>query len=70
MLTGIKKKPLVYWQAPPKSRLRLRLAQRGRPWCGWGSRPVVSRDATVAAMLAALGAKGVMLVPQGVVLAS
>ena len=35
-----------------------------------GSRPVVSRDATVAAVLAALGAKGVMLVPQGVVLAS
>jgi DNA-binding XRE family transcriptional regulator len=37
---------------------------------GSGSQPVVSRDATVGAVLAALGAKGVMLVPRGVVLAS
>jgi transcriptional regulator with XRE-family HTH domain len=34
-----------------------------------GQHPVVSRDATVAAVLAALGARGVMLVPHGVVLA-
>ena len=30
-----------------------------------GAQPVVSRDATVAAVLAALGARGVMVVPQG-----
>ena len=35
-----------------------------------GAQPVVSRDATVAAVLATLGARGVMVVPQGVVLAS
>jgi DNA-binding XRE family transcriptional regulator len=35
-----------------------------------GPRPVVSRDATLAAVLGALGAHGVMLVPHGVVLAS
>jgi transcriptional regulator with XRE-family HTH domain len=34
-----------------------------------GSQPVVSRDATVGAVVAALGAKGVVFVPHGVVLA-
>jgi transcriptional regulator with XRE-family HTH domain len=34
-----------------------------------GSQPIVSRDSTVAAVLAALGARGVMFVPNGVVLA-
>jgi transcriptional regulator with XRE-family HTH domain len=35
-----------------------------------GSQPVVSRDATVAAVLAALGARGVVFLNRGVALAS
>jgi DNA-binding XRE family transcriptional regulator len=35
-----------------------------------GSQPAISRDAIVAAVLATLGARGVMLVPHGLVLAS
>jgi len=35
-----------------------------------GGRPVISRDETVARVLAALGARGVVMVPHGVVLAS
>jgi transcriptional regulator with XRE-family HTH domain len=35
-----------------------------------GSQPVVSRDATVSAVLAALGARGVLFLKRGVALAS